>query len=247
MKTDFSESKVFISDTQEVDPMFRDEQKRTVSESHGVWYTDELKNIKNQDVFLFAGCSITANCGISSWSKIQYSWSRMIFNNLSYGNKNASYINISISGASVIEIIINVFKYLHKYKKPEKIFLLLPPSGRNSVEYAKTEESATVMTYSMYFILDKYCKQNGIDLIASSWDSYVDGVNHFFVKNLEGNIETILKDFNTFYPMDKKLIAKSVFNNRRLQLVGDDDSHPGPAIHVAYFNFFNKIIKEKKK
>lgn len=239
--------KVFISDTQEVDPMFNDKHKRTISQSHGVWHTDELKNIKNQDVFLFAGCSITANCGISSWSKIQYSWSKMIFNSLSHGNKNASYINVSIAGASVIEIIINVFKYLYKYKKPEKIFLLLPLSGRNSMTYTKSEEAATVMTYSMYFLLDRYCKDNQIDLISSSWDSYIDGINHFFVKNLDGTIDTVLKDFDTFYPMDKELIADSVFNNRNLPLVGDDGSHPGPAIHVAYFDFFNKIMKEKIK
>lgn len=239
-----SDGKIWINDNPRVHNMFSDENNRPVGESHGVSFSDDFRNTNGKDVFLVAGCSITALCGMTSWSNIGNNWSRLLFNKIKNTDNYNSYINLSISGASIFEIIMNVFKYLYQYEKPKVIFLLLPGSGRHTAEITKTEEGASTLTYHSYYLLHEFCKINNIELFASSWDSYIPGINHFFVKKEGGSVNEILNEFDTFYEMDNNFVSDIAYLNRHLGLVGEDDSHPGSALHIAYFNFFNKVWEE---
>lgn len=112
-------------------------------------------------------------------------------------------------------------------------------------------------TWQMYNLLDSFCNSNQIKLISMTWDSFVDGVNNFFVDDNENdkilNTENILRDFDTFYLYNKKdfgtMLYDECINSNNFNLIGNDDSHPNFQFHNVYYKLFYDIyisLQEKQ-
>jgi len=188
---------------------------------------------------LFAGCSITANVGLPT--SPDGGWSDLLVDRLKHEMDIASANNCSISGGSTFEIISNIFRFFINYGNPDIIFLLLPPVQRESNSYAKDIEGCKAIDYNIFLILDSYCKDNGIELIASTWDFYIDGVTSWFVDyNNNDEANNLLKSFKSFFFVDKDKFSQDVFEASGHGLISleGEDKHPSLPVHVGYSNMF---------
>lgn len=230
------DNSVWINNTQTVQPRFRNEEDYA--------YHSPIDNGKR---LLFAGCSITANVGLET--SPDGGWSDELIKILRDSIEISCSNNCSISGASTFEIISNVFRFISVYGKPDMIFMLLPPVQRESNAYAKTLEACKAIDYNMFSILDQYCNQNGIELIASTWDFYIEGVTSWFVDdNNKDETYKLLKDFDSFFFVDKDKFSQDVFEASgygETSLEGED-RHPSLPVHIGYTQMFSEEYKRRK-
>lgn len=200
----------------------------------------------NKPNVLFAGCSITAACGLNS---IEDSWSKKLYNKIKDFIDIGNYHNASISGSPISEIIINIFKYINTRKNPNYIFLLLPNISRDCIfmrcETDIQRKTVSNFNWNMYYLLDQYCTNNNIKLFSMTWDIFVDGANNFFVNNDTNellNTEETFKGFDSFYTYSKDNFIKQLYNecsiNNNYNLLGNDGSHPNFQFHNVYSNLF---------
>lgn len=80
----------------------------------------QSKEIELTDI-LFAGCSVTYGVGIS----LENIWGNVLAKKL-----NLTATNLSKPGASIEQIVGNVFRYFKNYGHPKYLFCLLPDYGR---------------------------------------------------------------------------------------------------------------------
>ena len=209
---------------------------------------DNLKTNHDKKHILFSGCSVSFGVGVD----YEKTWCKKVYNKLNQYNEYDGYFNISIPGASIIEIIGNIFQYVKKYNNPETIFILLPNASRDTrysnEEILYHEDNTSVdndkayskLVFYYYLALEQYCISNNIKLISSSWhhnsfnDNFVTNQGENFEKSFLNIFETykFIKDIDKFY----NDIELYLFNNNCLFL-GDDDKHPGEPMHDAWYKF----------
>lgn len=227
---------IWIENSFNVQPMFRWQSSYLYNESEGIG-----KSI------LFAGCSITANVGLKN--SPDEGWSSFLIEMIKSDLEVSCVNNCSISGASTFEIISNIFRFLNLYSKPDIIFLLLPPVQRENNAYTRHVDAAKVMDYNIFHILDTYCKQNNIDLFASTWDFYIQGITSWFVDDTNNDlVNKTLKNFDSFFYPNKEKFKKDVFEASlygKLSLEGTQQ-HPSEPIHVGYAKMFYEEYKKRK-
>jgi hypothetical protein len=206
------------------------------------------KNHNNKKHLLFAGCSITAACGVND---IKKSWSFKLYEDINKKEECSGYFNVSLSGGSPIEILLNVFKYIAKYSDPDYIFILFSNYGRdwNKFNTNNGREGTIVdlFVYNLYSILEEYCKNKNIKLITTSWVDTVPGVTDFIhldIQDYEIKTHNSMEDsFNTYYQIDNKRFADNTFKyiqdaDTYMTIVGTDGSHPSEAVHHAWYKEF---------
>jgi hypothetical protein len=205
---------------------------------------------------LFSGCSITMGCGLSKNYKV---WTDELYTRIEKYKDTTGFFSIPISGASIFEIIINVFRYISNYGNPDVIFLLLPNNWRlckilscdKKNNDKKNNDITNIFAYNIYSLLDSYCINNNILLISSTWDFFADGVNNFFVEDVPDYLKTgtVLKDFESFYNFNKADFENKIYEicqeYKDNNLIGNDGSHPNFQFHYAFADFFEKIFLKK--
>lgn len=207
---------------------------------------DQEHEVEDGIDVLFSGCSITMGSGLD---RLSDSWSHLMYEYIKKDYPINGYKNISLGGSSVIDIIINVIKYIYSYKTPQYIFLLLPNFGRDLHKFAGNNELSTKFLYNIYYIFDRICKEKNIKVISFTWSDNVVGVTDWIpsVEETYGKeVKDLFLNFDTFYEINKKDFAKNVFdyinNNKDAQgIIGNDDSHPGSAIHFGYYKEMERI------
>lgn len=188
----------------------KDNKVKYILNSDGLRSEEFVSNHENKLHILFAGCSITCGIGVN----IEDTWAYKLYKQF---DNTSGFFNISIPGASIIEIIINILKYTYKYGIPDNIFILLPPIHRDS-RYINNDFIDTFI-YNNYLILEKYCNQNNIKLMTTSW--------------AEKSEYQMLEQFNTFFKPDLDNI-----DYYGEELYGEDGVHPGASIHEFWYNQF---------
>lgn len=192
---------------------------------------------------LFAGCSITVGCGLNTVKK---TWAYRLYENIKKENKCSGFFNASLSGASAMDIIINILKYIAKYGNPDYIFIMFPNYGRDFLSF-KNDKIIKNYLFNFYYILEEICKNNNIILRTTGWSDIVEGVTHYFELLPKGFDEDVInmfnKSFNTYFNIDKNRFAENTFwyiNNidSSLSIIGNDNSHPSEAVHYAWFKEF---------
>jgi hypothetical protein len=207
---------------------------------------DQSHKVNGGIDILFSGCSITMGAGLNQLSD---SWSYLLYKNIKKDLPVNGYKNISMGGSSVIDIVINVIKYIYSYEAPKYIFLLLPNFGRDMNKFCGNAEISNKMTYNIYHIFEQICKDKNIKAYAYTWSDGVFGVTDWMPSMDEYHskeIKKIFLEFDSFYQINKKDFANNVFsytnNNKDSQgMIGTDDSHPGPAIHFGYYKEMERI------
>lgn len=192
--------------------------------------SNEFSKVHNGLHMLFAGCSYTWGEGVG----FEDTWSKRLYNLVSKDYNVDGYYNIGTPGSSISSEILDIFKYIDTYGKPDVIFLNMPDCDRfyysedkNEIfdGYYKDELYIDLMSYQNYFMLDMFCKENGIRLFSFSWDH-------------AGKINSILKEFETFYPINSTIIEQKVFElSKNYNLMASDDMHLGEAYHKYWSDF----------
>ena len=208
---------------------------------------------------LFSGCSITVGCGLDN---IKKSWSYKLYNERNLAKNLGGYFNVGCSGASPIEIVFNVLKYIAKYGCPDYIFILFPNFGRdwykfntfNSDEKIKDGQLIDIFIFNLYSILEDICKTNNAKLFSTSWVDLVEGITDYIQLNSPPFFEehmhsTMMNSFKTYYKIDKKRFAENVYsfiqdNDKTMGIIGNDGSHPSEAVHYAWFKEAEFQLKE---
>jgi hypothetical protein len=213
------------------------------------YFTDSFTtNHHNKKHLLFAGCSITAGCGVNS---ITDSWSFKLYNDLNQNKDCSGYFNVSIAGGAPIEILLNVLKYIANYGNPDYIFILFSNYGRDWNKFNKENNKNGIISemfvINLYGILHSYCKLNNIKLITTSWVDTVPGITDFIhldIQDLEIAMhKDMIKNFNSYYQIDNKRFAENTFKyiqdaDTYMTIVGTDGSHPSEAVHHAWYKEF---------
>lgn len=143
--------------------------------------SDEFKTEHDGKHVVFAGCSMTAGEGLPE----QFLWPKKVYNKLSQEHKMSGYFNIAFPGATTIDIIIQIFKYMKLYGNPEMIFVCFPDIDReyvnlSSIDIKQLDQNPiknvkvtkiNYMMIGMFLALSQYCKSNGIKLYPFSWST----------------------------------------------------------------------------
>jgi hypothetical protein len=208
---------------------------------------------------LFAGCSYTWGTGLS----VEEVWSKKLYNLISNKNKCSGFFNLGIPGQSIIHQIFYIFKYCKIYGNPDCIFFNIPDLGR-FYDYDDNEElfyhSAyqdnkiiNVLSYQYYFMLERYCLENNIELYSFSWcDSQ--SFNKKSIFNIKKTINPdILRNFKTFYSTTIEKTLNFVFDykeknkNMKFLEIARDRDHLGVAYHEYWSNFIFEKYELKNK
>ena len=215
--------------------------------------SDEILKDSSLDVILSAGCSTTFGVGLSE----EETWPR-ILEKLIDKNNTIMY-NISRPGWSAYQIVYNVFLYLRNFKKPLEIYVLLPDETRTlgysfvhksnanflitngTKEDEETNEEIrlanSVHVKNYLFMLEEYCRVQGIKLFISTWCE----------KNFINNNHEFL---NTYYPYNKKSALKFIKKyeeenpDSEFIFLARDDHHQGVGYHSYWADMFYKIRQE---
>lgn len=224
------------------------------SNFYNYYFSDPFTKIHNNKHLLFAGCSITAGCGLDN---IKKSWSYKLYNEINNKEKCSGYFNASLSGGSPVEIILNVLKYISKYSDPDYIFILFSNYGRDwnkfNTNNGVDNSIVDIFFYNLYSILDNYCTNKNIKLITTSWVDTVAGVTDFIYLNIyDYEIATHNSNknsFDSYYQINNKRFAENTFKyikevDPTLTIIGNDGSHPSEAVHYAWYKEFLYRMEE---
>lgn len=194
---------------------------------------------------LFSGCSHAFGVGLLDEER----WSELLYNNINRDTLCSGYFNIAKQGYSIKAIIINIFKYIEEFGKPDVIFFGVPEINRSVVFVEKHGVYKDVIYQSkgklydnadLYFeafhyykMLELFCKYARISLI--SFDSDIQSVD---IKSNKQNF----KDFDTYYDLDKGAASRYIYeysetSDGKFDIIARDGLHYGIAV--------NKFIAEK--
>jgi hypothetical protein len=231
--------------------------------------SDEFKNDHGGVHLLFSGCSNTFGIGL----KKEECWSWKTYQKITEKNITSGYFNLGSPGASIQEIIINLFKYFKNYGNPNYIFLNLPNHTRfflynqennkflPTVNDFDNYNSARLINYQYYLMLEQYCNSNNIKLYSLSWDhENKDVLLNFNNKNqknmrLESTNKIFKKyNFTTFYitnidSMSKEIAELKEKYNSSVFYVARDIIHFGEGSNIYWSNlmydFYMKDADER--
>jgi len=228
--------------------------------NYGQRSSDYYKLLDTDFNILFAGCSIT----FGEFLPEGYAWPHHVYNYYKEEYSNLGpYRSISFLGGSATEIILNVFKYIDLYGRPNVICILLPDmfryyepkldgsSFQHTVEYIpKHGVSDSLMPFrgmqefvQSYRALHIMCKISGIKLLATSWDDLANekikdiGFDTYGIINNESQDSFIKSlDLDELGQYDERFFYSA-----------SDNIHPG-LLRQMFFakHFIDRIANEKE-
>ena len=220
--------------------------KETEINKHG-FRSEEFKQHHDELHILFMGCSVTWGTGLN----IEETWSKNLYDKFLKQGNLSGYFNIAVPGDSIFAQVSHAFKYFKNFGNPNLIFFNIPDLERfysysqndksivGASVYKDQYEILNLLNYQYYYMLEQYCRSNNIKLMSFTW--YQDETN-LIISNI--------KNFNTFYPIDKKNLLDYVDSycnsnpNDKFSRVARDNMHFGTAYNDYWSNF---IYDEYKK
>lgn len=177
-----------------------------VTNSNGFRSDEFIKNSKYPHI-LFAGCSNTFGTGIE-YEKL---WSRLLYKKI-LKNVEGAYFNLGMPGASLFEIINNIYKYIREYGKPDFIFILIPDLERDARYFLHAESSVPVIDTEIYINFELFCKMLNIKLFSTSWITNAGKQRINIDKNKIKNNTVSISD-NIYPEADKITFLFNTFDN----------------------------------
>lgn len=196
-----------------------------------------LKNHNGLKHIVFTGCSMTYGLGL----KQEEIWSKLLFNKIKEKEELSGYFNLASPGTSIIDQIINLFKYFKVYGNPNIIFFNMPDllrfymfdsENKNIVDAVYKEDSKPVLSYlcsSMYLMLEQYCNSNNIVLMSFSWS---ENFNNF-------------QNFKSFYNLNLDEMYNFVYDykDNDFSEIARDGKHLGTAYNIYWANIMYNIYE----
>ena len=186
------------------------------------YVSDNFTKIHNDNTHvLFAGCSITVGCGVND---IKKSWSYKVYDEINKIKPCSGYFNVALSGASPVEIMINVLKYISRYGIPDYIFMLFSNYGRDWNKFntlnGRDGSAVEVFVFNLYSIIDEMCKSNGSKLFTTCWSDLVGGVTDYISLGettepykFEVHMNNIMNEsFDSYYLVNKQKFKENTFS-----------------------------------
>lgn len=200
--------------------------------------SDEFIEVHNGKHVLFSGDSNTFGEGLEKHEM----WSHIVYSELSKEFEVSGYFNLGSPGTSIQTCIINIFKYIKKYGKPDIIFINLTEASRtyDYIEdldmYSTTRyesgymKTIKLIVHDYYLMLEEYCESNGIQLYSFTWDTYDKPELPEYT-----NTNEVMQNFRTFYKnkdTEKMLLEMREFASEEMReseffFTARDGNHPG--------------------
>jgi hypothetical protein len=215
---------------------------------------DEFTTEHDGKHVVFAGCSMTAGEGIPE-NKL---WTKKLYNRLSQDHKMSGYFNIAFPGATIMEVVIQIFKYIKLYGNPEILFVNLPDIDREYVNISSTNikevdrnpidnvkvSKVNYLSIGMYMSLVEYCRSNGIKLYAYSWSTKE--MSQRFI-HFELDPRDYFDNFHVFTGEDiwkhshayTEAHKQDIWEKYYFQAL--DESHAGVALQDFFYHFIYNI------
>lgn len=206
---------------------------------------------KSKHNILFAGCSVTVGCGLDTVKK---TWAYKLYEYISKDKSCSGFFNVSLSGGSASDIMLNVLKYIGKYGSPDYIFMMFPNYGRDFFAL-NGEKHVKNHLFNLYSIIEDICKRDNIKLFTTGWSDIIDGITHYITIKPEGFDQDVInmfsQSFNSYFNVDKTRVANNTFwyienVDKSLTIIGNDNSHPSEAVHHAWFKEFQFQLEKKQ-
>lgn len=181
---------------------------------------------------VFSGCSMTSGFALEK----EDTWAYRVYSQLNC----SGYYNIAVPGNSISTICLDLIRYCKKYGNPDAILISLPNTDREQwITSEESDEINSYVAYSHYFMLDQYCKQSGIVLVAARSNfnqfeppfSYLEGFESY--KNIE--INDFLENVYDYQQKNKKL--KNI-------MTASDGQHQGIAYHVSLSKYMFEFLQQ---
>lgn len=212
--------------------------------SYGLRADEFIKDHSGKHI-LFAGCSVTFGEGLPE----DYIWPRLVYNAISKTEELSGYFNISINGATHIEIMDQISQYIKDFGNPDTIFVNFPDTERMlSAHFPKDDVNRVLPRYKD---LELYCSNHSIKLVSfSHYEPYNIGFPHQDIPDKDPMTE--ISERKTFYKFNMKDYDDRMFvlGQRPLPPVMEgyriralDDSHPGVDTHAFFAEHALKALK----
>lgn len=205
---------------------------------------------------LFSGCSNTFGSGL----EIEDVWAKKVYNKISKNIKCSGYFNLAMPASSIVNQIIDIFKYCKTYGNPNIIFINIPQLFRfygidkknknfiDSIYYndENYQNLLNLISFQYYFMLDQYCSTNKIQLFSFTWFN-------LSKKNMPLFINQQFKIFNTFYPFDNRNLEQFIVKykekniNDKFAEIARDGIHVGTAYQQYWADFIYKKFLTNNK
>jgi len=223
---------------------------------------DELTNIHNGKHILFSGCSNTYGVGLEK----EETWAYLTYLKLNNIEKCSGFFNIASPGYSIINIVIDIFRYCNDYGNPDVIFINLPDQIR-TIEFMQVSDmkggfkpgiglkhgdesiinETKFLNYNLYSMLESFCKASNISLYSFSWDNWEgkDSENNTGILFENLKLETFhnLK----YFEMADRLFEYSKINKDPYFERARDGSHFGTGYHFVWSDFiFDRYLNDRK-
>ena len=203
--------------------------------------SDNFKKDHNGTHVLFNGCSNTFGVGLNK----NEMWSTIVNDKII---NNSGYFNLSIPGTSILNQIVNFFKYFNNYGNPDIIFFNMPDlirfySIKNDVycDANYNDESLPILkllAYQYYVMLEQYCISHNIKLYSFSWHEETESFMSLFFNS-------------TFYNINNKNIAEKLEkyknkDNEKYLITARDNTHFGIGFNLYWADFiYDKYFNDK--
>jgi hypothetical protein len=246
---------------------------RSRKSHHGVDYKlnnvnlrcDDFKVEHSGEHILFAGCSNTYGVG----TEYERTWAYEVYFDICKNKKVDGYYNLGNNGATILEIIWQVFAYIDLYGKPDTIFLLLPEIERDDAFFVYPSLYTDAVVSRNYGMLNTFCKELGIKLFSTSWvfdfpkmwDIIIEKKEPFPNKlksDPHRNQNAMFDELSQVYPESFVVLDKAEFiadvyeyslknkKEENLFIAKDSGRHFGHAIHYAWKQHFLRRYNDKK-
>lgn len=226
---------------------------------------DDFKSEHEGEHILFAGCSNTYGVG----TEYERTWAYEVYSDICKNKKVDGYYNVGTNGATILEIIWQVFAYIQLYGKPDVIFLLLPEVERDDSFFVYPSLYTDAIVSRNYGMLNTFCKELDIKLFSTSWvfdfprmwDIIIDKKEPFPSKLERSplrNEDVMFDELSDLYPesfiaLDKTEFVNDVYKyslknkkEENLFVAKDAGRHFGHAVHYAWKQHFLRRYNNEK-
>jgi hypothetical protein len=210
---------------------------------------DEFSDNHDGLHMLFSGCSVTYGTGLLE----NEVWSKKLYSKIKKEKKVSGYFNLAIPSSNIFEIVINIFRYISEFGKPDAIFVCWPSIRRYGIKSNRLKKEicygvyannftddfyTTAKLHSFHYILmlEEYCKTNNIKLYTFSYDQ------KFFMEVKLGRV--FMHKNQDLVDSVAKICSDSTKKDYLLK--ARDNSHYGEAYHTYWSYFCYSLYKKEK-
>ena len=226
-------------------------EKNELSVNSKNFRSDEFTSSHTGLHILFGGCSHALGEGLADNER----WSQILYDNINSESSCSGYFNVATTGSSIKGSIINMFKYIEEYGKPDVIFFGVPEINRSitfltekksymDVQYENNEKINANLYfegYHYYKMLELFCKFTDVKLISFDCDIQAP---------VKSGIKSTFINFDTYNDLVRQdaidyMYKYSEDNQGKFDMKARDSVHYGVAVNSFIAKRLYEIYEAK--